>query len=60
MIIKLAPQDIRRYNWYIWRTVIGCFAFFVLLLVSNIFWFIWPAAIISATWKTQKVTRHLR
>jgi penicillin-binding protein 1A len=33
MIIKLAPEDIRRYNWYLWRTVIGCFAFFVLLLL---------------------------
>ncbi len=33
MIIKLAPDDIKRYNWYIWKTVIGCFAFFVLLLI---------------------------
>ncbi|MDB4903477.1 MAG: peptidase [Mucilaginibacter sp.] len=33
MIKKLAPEDIRRYNWYLWRTVIGCFAFFVLLLL---------------------------
>jgi penicillin-binding protein 1A len=33
MIKKLAPEDIRRYNWYLWRTVIGCFVFFVLLLL---------------------------
>jgi len=33
MIIKLAPQDIRRYNWYIWKTVICFLALFVLLLV---------------------------
>lgn len=37
MIIKLAPQDIRRYNWYIWRTVIGGFLLFVLLLVVTYF-----------------------
>jgi penicillin-binding protein 1A len=33
MIKKLAPEDIRKFNWYLWRTVIGCFAFFVLLLL---------------------------
>jgi penicillin-binding protein 1A len=33
MIIKLVPADIKRYNWYIWKTVIGCFAFFILLLL---------------------------
>lgn len=33
MITKLAPEDIRRYNWYLWRIIIGCFAFFVLLLL---------------------------
>jgi penicillin-binding protein 1A len=37
IIKKLAPEDIRRYNWYIWKTVIGCFAFFVLLLVVTYF-----------------------
>ncbi|MDP9077959.1 MAG: transglycosylase domain-containing protein [Bacteroidota bacterium] len=37
MIIKLAPQDIRRYNWYIWKTVISCFLLFVLLLVATFF-----------------------
>jgi penicillin-binding protein 1A len=33
MIIKLAPADIKRYNWYVWKTVIGCFVFFILLLI---------------------------
>jgi len=33
MIVKLAPADIKRYNWYVWKTVIGCFVFFCLLLV---------------------------
>ena len=37
MIIKLAPQDIRRYNWYLWRTVISCVSFFILLLVVTYF-----------------------
>jgi penicillin-binding protein 1A len=37
MIIKLAPQDIRRYNWYIWRAVIGFLSFFILLLVVTYF-----------------------
>lgn len=37
MIIKLAPQDIRRYNWYIWRTVIAGLSFFVLLLIVTYF-----------------------
>ncbi len=37
MIIKLAPQDIRRYNWYIWRAVIACFAFLVLLITVTYF-----------------------
>jgi len=32
MIEKLSPQDIRRYNWYIWRFFIGCFVFVVLML----------------------------
>lgn len=30
---KLNTQDIRRYNWYIWRFVIGCFAFFVITIL---------------------------
>jgi penicillin-binding protein 1A len=32
MIVKLSPQDIKRYNGYIWKFFIGCFAFFVILL----------------------------
>ncbi|MGZ3763165.1 MAG: transglycosylase domain-containing protein [Mucilaginibacter sp.] len=35
MIIKLAPQDIKRYNWYIWKFFIGCFALLVLLIVAT-------------------------
>lgn len=30
--VKLTPQDIKRYNWYIWRTVIAGFVFVVLLI----------------------------
>jgi len=37
MIIKLSPQDIKRYNWYLWRVVISFFALFVLLLVVTYF-----------------------
>ena len=37
IIKKLAPQDIRRYNWYIWRIVIGCFAFLALLITATYF-----------------------
>ncbi len=37
MIIKLAPQDIKRYNWYIWKTVICCFSLFILLLIVTYF-----------------------
>ena len=37
MIVKLSPQDIRKYNWYIWRTVIACFSFFILLLIVTYF-----------------------
>ncbi len=33
METKLSQQDIKRYNWYIWRFFIGGFAFVVLLLV---------------------------
>jgi penicillin-binding protein 1A len=32
MIVKLSPQDIKKYNWYIWRFFIGCFVFVVLLI----------------------------
>ena len=37
MIIKLKPEDIRRYNWYMWRTVIAFFALFILLIVVTYF-----------------------
>jgi penicillin-binding protein 1A len=30
---KLDPKDIRRYNWYVWRTVIFCFSMFLLVFV---------------------------
>ncbi|MEO8886420.1 MAG: transglycosylase domain-containing protein [Mucilaginibacter sp.] len=32
MDVKLSQQDIKRYNGYIWKFFIGCFAFVVLLL----------------------------
>jgi penicillin-binding protein 1A len=32
MNVKLAEQDIKRYNWYIWRFFIGCFAFVVIMI----------------------------
>jgi penicillin-binding protein 1A len=34
--VKLSQEDIKRYNGYIWKTIIGCFAFFVLMIVSTI------------------------
>ncbi|HEY8780839.1 MAG TPA: transglycosylase domain-containing protein [Mucilaginibacter sp.] len=38
MIIKKpATKDYRKYNWYLWRTVIACFTFFILLLVVTYF-----------------------
>jgi penicillin-binding protein 1A len=37
MIIKLAPQDIKRYNRYLWKTVISCVSFFILLLIVTYF-----------------------
>lgn len=37
MIIKLRPEDIRRYNWYIWKLVIAFFVIAALLLVSTYF-----------------------
>ncbi|MDO3640450.1 MAG: transglycosylase domain-containing protein [Mucilaginibacter sp.] len=37
MIIKLRPEDIRRYNWYIWKTLIAFVALFILLLVVTYF-----------------------
>jgi len=32
MIVKLSEQEIKRYNWYIWRFFIGCFAFIIILI----------------------------
>ncbi|HWZ35693.1 MAG TPA: transglycosylase domain-containing protein, partial [Mucilaginibacter sp.] len=32
MIEKLSPQDIKKYNWYIWRFFIGCFFLVVIML----------------------------
>ena len=34
MIIKLSPHDIRRYNWYMWRTVISLFVLLILLIAA--------------------------
>ncbi|HVV54551.1 MAG TPA: transglycosylase domain-containing protein [Mucilaginibacter sp.] len=33
MIVKLSQQDIRRYNWYIWKFFIGCVLLMALLIV---------------------------
>ncbi len=33
MTVKLTEQDIRRYNWYIWKFFIGCFALLALLIL---------------------------
>ncbi len=32
MIVKLSEQDIKKYNWYIWRFFIGCFALLIILI----------------------------
>jgi penicillin-binding protein 1A len=37
MIVKLSQQDIKRYNWYLWRTVIACVVLFILLLTVTYF-----------------------
>ncbi|RVU01582.1 penicillin-binding protein [Mucilaginibacter limnophilus] len=37
MIIKLSPQEIKRYNWYIWRFVIAGFSFVILMLLCTAF-----------------------
>jgi penicillin-binding protein 1A len=34
MNVKLSQQDIKRYNWYIWRFFIGCFAFVVIMILA--------------------------
>ncbi|MDB5151580.1 MAG: penicillin-binding protein [Mucilaginibacter sp.] len=35
MITKLTTQDIKRYNWYIWRFFLGCFLLLALLIVAT-------------------------
>ncbi len=35
MITKLGKQDIRRYNWYIWRFFIACFVFLVIVILAT-------------------------
>ncbi len=37
MIVKLSPQDIKKYNWYIWKFFIGCFAFVIILIAATTF-----------------------
>ena len=37
MIIKNTPQDTRRYNWLIWKMVIGAFALVILIFVLTAF-----------------------
>jgi penicillin-binding protein 1A len=32
---KLTSQDIRRYNWYIWRFFIACFAILVIVILAT-------------------------
>ncbi|MDB5112657.1 MAG: peptidase [Mucilaginibacter sp.] len=32
MDVKLSQQDIKRYNWYIWKFFIGCFVFVVMMI----------------------------
>ena len=48
MIIKLRPEDIRRYNWYIWKALIAFVALFVLLLVVTYFGLFGPLPTFSA------------
>jgi penicillin-binding protein 1A len=35
MIAKLTQEDIKRYNWYIWKFVIGCFTLLALIIVAT-------------------------
>jgi penicillin-binding protein 1A len=35
--VKLTPQELKKYNWYIWKIVIGCFSFFVILIMLTDF-----------------------
>jgi len=34
---NLTPQDIRRYNFMVWKFIIGCFAFVVLVILLTSF-----------------------
>ena len=34
---QLLPEEIKRYNWYIWKFFIGCFVFFVLMILLTAF-----------------------
>jgi len=34
---KLTPQDITRYNWYIWKFIGACFAFVILVILLTTF-----------------------
>ncbi|RKR81666.1 penicillin-binding protein 1A [Mucilaginibacter gracilis] len=34
---KLTPQDIRRYNWFVWKFIGACFAFVVIIILLTAF-----------------------
>ena len=36
MDITLAPQDIKKYNGYIWKFFAGCFAFLVIMVIATL------------------------
>ena len=50
----LTPEDIRRFNWYIWRTVIACFSLFVLLLLVTYLGVFGAAPLVPGTGKPKK------
>jgi penicillin-binding protein 1A len=35
MNVKITAQDIKRYNWYIWKFFIGCFTLLIILIVAT-------------------------
>jgi len=35
--VKLSPQEIKRYNWLVWKIAIGCVVFFALLITLTAF-----------------------
>ena len=47
MNTKLTPQDIKRYNGYIWKFFIGCFAFLVIMIVSTMLGVFGPLPLLS-------------